>query len=514
MTIASVRPLRLLCIQLKFHDDFKDASALASTYNDGIYYVASFLMSQLPNLQVDVCQMFWEEDPEDFPIEEYDYIFVSCLAAMFGANLAALKAIRTRAKPSAKIVFGGPHASFAPHEVLRFGDYAVLGEGEIPALQLVLALEGDGDVSKVDNLCYARADGTLVMNPTKRYGNIDNPINTSLLRSPRRGRIQWAAVSMSRGCPYNCSFCYAIRLLGREFRTKNVSTIRGELQALGAEVDGRRFYVSDINFGTSREFCHQVADTVADLDFRFIAMTRIELADDVALLRHLKSAGFEEYYVGVESEQPEVLKSWNKKCSVSKQAARLHRFAEEDIYIQAGLMFGLDSQDEDTIRNSAIWAAEARITHPIFMCVAEYPFQTTLFGSHQDIEDHRIIVGGPTYQHYSYVGIFPRHMRPSVLQRRIHECYRIFFERAAEIETRPQRRARLKNHARCVGPGVDGMLKHARYLEDVERPYYTAEGTLREDLLRSDFESRYGLLRARLAKTIHVQGELTQLKAQ
>jgi hypothetical protein len=200
------------------------------------------------------------------------------------------------------------------------------------------------------------------------------------------------------------------------------------------------------------------------------------------------------------------LKTWNKRCDPSLQTERLLRLAEEDIYVQSGIMFGLDSQDAAAIEYSAEWCAEARITHPIFMCLAEYPFQRVLFGSHQDVDDHRIIIGGPTYQHYSYVGIFPRRMPPSVLQRRILDAYGIFFKRAYEIETRPQRRMRLKNHARCVQPGNDGMLKHIRFLEEIEKPYYTPAGELREDLLKADFEDRYGPLRDRLARTVRAGG--------
>jgi hypothetical protein len=97
-------------------------------------------------------------------------------------------------------------------------------------------------------------------------------------------------------------------------------------------------------------------------------------------------------------------------------------------------------------------------------------------------------------------------MRPSVLQRKILEAYNIFFERAYAIETRPQRRMRLKNHARCVKPGNDGMLKHISYLENIERPYYTSAGILKEDLLKADFENRYGALKARLTATVKRDG--------
>ena len=139
--------------------------------------------------------------------------------------------------------------------------------------------------------------------------------------------------------------------------------------------------------------------------------------------------------------------------------------------------------------------------HPVFVCLAEYPFQELLFGSRQDIEDHRIIMEVPTYQHYSFVGIFPRHMRPSELQRGILDSYGIFFQRAFEIERRPQRRSRLKAYALSVDRGRAGMEQHIRFLEELEKPYYTASGTLKEDLLKADFDARHGELRSWLTRS-------------
>lgn len=500
------KPLKILFVQLGFHPDFPDVSALASTYNDGIYYVASFVERFLPTAETDVCQMLWNEDPRHFPLDSFDYVLISALGTHFWSNIAALEAIKEGVSPRCKIIMGGPHACFAPHEALRYADYVVLGEGEIPAVQLVAALETGGDLDDVHNLCYLGDDGSLVINRFARYGAIHNAINPRLLaRAPKP--LQWATVSMSRGCPYNCSFCYAIRILGRRLRTKEVDDIVRELDGIHQQTGSRRFYITDLNFVTDKDFCRQVAAAVRDRGYRFIAMTRNELADDVDLLLELKEAGFEEYYVGVESEDPDVLRSFNKKYDVSLQTTRLQAFAEHDVTIQAGMIFGLEYQDEEAVRHSAAWCAEARLLQPAFLCLAEYPFQGLLYGSHQDVEDHRIITEVPTFQHYSYVGLFPRHMRPSALQRAMRDAYPVYFERAFEIETRPQRRMRLKNYARSVEPGVRSMDRHIAFLEEIEKPYYTPKGELKEDLLKADFEDRYGELKQWLGKLVNHNAE-------
>ena len=496
----SLRPLKVLFVQLSFHKDYPDVSTLATTYNDGIYYVASFLMREVPGMEADICQMFWGEDPADFPLEQYDYILISALATHFWSNLPALRTIQARRNPRCKVIFGGPHATFAPYEALDYADYVILGEGEVPALQLIVALETGGRIGDVENLCYWGDGGALVMNRFARFGDLGNAINPALLR--RAPRLHWATVSMSRGCPFDCSFCYAIRVLGRRFRPKDVEMIRRELDGIHQQTGCTRFYVTDLNFTTRADFCGSVAEAFRDNAYKFIAMSRIELADDVDLLRHLRGSGFLEYCLGVESEDPGVLRAFNKRVEASEQTVRLQRFAENDVYIHSAIIYGLEAQDRAAIERTARWCAEARIVHPTFVCLAEYPFQNLLFGSRQDVEDHRIIQGVPTFQHYSFVGIFPRHMRPSELQRGILDSYRIFFEHAFEIEQRPQRRMRLKSYAKSVELGNVGMERHIRFLEEIEKPYYTADGRLKEDLLKADFEDRYGALRDRLAGAV------------
>ncbi|MEN2990056.1 radical SAM protein [Tistrella sp. BH-R2-4] len=493
--------LKVLAIQLGFHPDYPDVSTLATTYNDGIYYVASFIADQLPEAEIEMCQMFWGEKPADFPLEDYDVILISALATHFWSNIPTLETISRRRRRDALVIMGGPHAAFAPHEALKYADVAVLGEGELPTLELI-ARRASGatlDLDGIPNIAWIGTDGRLRVNDIKRFDKISTSIRPQLLA--RAPKLHWATVSMSRGCPFDCSFCYAIRLLGRKFRTKTIPDIVAELDGIHAQTGCTRFYVTDLNFTTRRDFCEQVARAVRDRPYKFISMSRINHADDEDLVLEMKASGFDEYCLGVESEDPGVLKAFNKKVDATEQTQRLWRFAENDIYIHSAIIYGLDEQDRAAIERTARWCADARIVHPTFVCLAEYPFQNLLFGARQDVEDHRIIMEVPTYQHYSFVGIFPRHMRPSALQQAILDSYDIFFERAFEVETRPQRRMRLKSYQRSVALGRAGMERHIAFLEKLEQPYYTREGSLREDLIRSDFEDRHGATRDWLAGT-------------
>lgn len=504
-----MRPLKILLLQLGNHHSYRDGSDLShrgfrsrdsmawayvsyepGTYSDGLYYVASYLMEHLPDARFDVCQMLWGDRPADYPIETYDYILVSGLATHFWSNLAALRLVHQRKRKDARSIMGGPHATFAPQEALEYVDFVILGEGEVPALHLLQTLESGGNIADVDNLGYIGPDGLLVMNEMRRYGNLGVTINPALLHNAPP--VPWAPVSMSRGCPFNCSFCYAVRLLGRQFRTKDVNDIRREVDAIHAQNGCKRFLVTDLNFATQKQFCHDVARVFRGGPYKFIGLTRVSIADDSELVEDLKAAGFDEYYFGVESEDPEVLKAFNKNIEATEQTERLLKMAELDIFIHAGLIFGTSAQDKTAVERTARWCAEARIIHPNFYCITDYPFQNILHGTRQDVEDHRIIPGHTNYQHFSFVGIYPRHMRPSELQRTLAKCSDDFFVRALEIEKRPKRIVRLKAVARLKASERHEVERHTAMLEKLEAPYYTRSGELKEDLLKADFDSKYG----------------------
>jgi anaerobic magnesium-protoporphyrin IX monomethyl ester cyclase len=56
-------------------------------------------------------------------------------------------------------------------------------------------------------------------------------------------------------------------------------------------------------------------------------------------------------------------------------------------------------------------------------------------------------------------------------------------------------------YEKSIAIGLPGMEKHIRFLEQLEQPFYNNNDTLREELLKEQFEEKYGPLREWLKKT-------------
>ena len=124
-------------------------------------------------------------------------------------------------KPNIFTVMGGPHPTSLPGEVLKekFIDAVVIGEGEISFKNLCDCIRNDQNLGSVRGLGYKK-NGEIVINPPEKFiANLDElPFpayhlfpdlsNYSSYGSMINIRRKEARIITSRGCPYNCMFCF------------------------------------------------------------------------------------------------------------------------------------------------------------------------------------------------------------------------------------------------------------------------------------------------------------------
>jgi anaerobic magnesium-protoporphyrin IX monomethyl ester cyclase len=114
--------------------------------------------------------------------------------------------------PNAKIVFGGIHVSCVPEVVIEneFIDYIVIGEGEIAFLEIIKHIEKGDSSEPIVNTWHKSKDGQIIKG--RQTGFIQD-----LDSLPQFDKEIWAdffflnsyyITITSRGCPYNCSYCF------------------------------------------------------------------------------------------------------------------------------------------------------------------------------------------------------------------------------------------------------------------------------------------------------------------
>ncbi len=204
------------------------------------------------------------------------------------------------ARPRLMTVLGGAHASALPEETLEGTpglDYLVVGEGERALVELIDSPPRErilrpAPIEKLDDLPMPARD--LVDGRRYRFA------------APGEGLVWLDAVETSRGCPFECSFCF--HLPQSKTRYKSPERVLDELK------DGRRHFNSqmvvffDDTFTLARRRVRTLLQMIRDsgLGLKFHCFTRADtLSPEIAGL--MAEARFVKATIGVESGSQAVL---------------------------------------------------------------------------------------------------------------------------------------------------------------------------------------------------------------
>ena len=151
-------------------------------------------------------------------------------------------AARQRQQLSAPVIFVGLHPSLAAERVIRDEcvDYAIQGETENVINPLLASIAAGDEPASVGNLWY-RSRGDVVQTPRAELVELDAlPLPDKELFFPYVSHAYSYCAMVSRGCPYQCTFCEETcskKLYGSGYyRRKSVDTVMREL------IEGKKRY--------------------------------------------------------------------------------------------------------------------------------------------------------------------------------------------------------------------------------------------------------------------------------
>jgi radical SAM superfamily enzyme YgiQ (UPF0313 family) len=237
--------------------------------------------------------------------------------------------------PMALAIMGGPHASMAAEDSLRFIpelDIVVRGEGEETMRELCRFLDGNKGneaLSSVAGISY-RHNGKIHTNPPRSpIKDLDTiprpayhliPFETYNFRFEVPGQGQLPAVNMmsSRGCPFDCNFCATPINWGRLVRMRSAENIIDEIEFLINTYGVKVIFFFDDTFNTNPKRVHTICDLIIErkLDIYFKCDVRIDLIDK-PLLEKMKDAGLFHLSFGIEAGAERVRNEIvNKKINV------------------------------------------------------------------------------------------------------------------------------------------------------------------------------------------------------
>jgi radical SAM superfamily enzyme YgiQ (UPF0313 family) len=297
----------------------------------------------------------------------------------------------------ALVLAGGAHPTIRPEESLDHGaDLVVMGEGEVTLAELCRYWEGSGPASLADipGLCFKDGGGSIQYTGRRaRIKDLDNyPLpdiksyDLDLFRMPDGSIKAGNKVFMSRGCPFQCTFCDK-SVFGPEHVTRSAARIVDQIVHLQQEYGYDEMGLDDDNFMLNKNLARQVCHLILDrgIKVRWLVASHINTADQ-DLLRLMKEAGCFQVIYGAESGDNDTLKRIRKGYTREDiiEAVRLTHSLGLKIYIN--LMTGFPWETPHHVQNTIDLIEEISPMVYAFQCygaVVPYP-NTALYEQYKE----------------------------------------------------------------------------------------------------------------------------------
>jgi radical SAM superfamily enzyme YgiQ (UPF0313 family) len=270
-----------------------------------------------------------------------------------------------KTSPGIKVIIGGPQVTFMPAEALRHMpevDFLCRGEGEEVMLGLARALTDGSDIASVPGLCLLKGD--KVVETGEAYGAKDldtyaSPYLMDLIDLRYKERV---VMLTSRGCSYDCSFCYTPRASRKKVRFYSTERITEEMRYLKSK-GIRAFWFADTNFSFSRKRLFTLLEAIIQEvpGIAFWCQTRYDLINR-ELLSLLSRAGADNVAYGLESANPSVLNRINKPIDLERLSEVIRQTQEAGINVELFSMFGLPGETFDQALGTLNFVKKNRVS--------------------------------------------------------------------------------------------------------------------------------------------------------
>ena len=292
-----------------------------------------------------------------------DYVASTAITATINDAVKTLELVK-RIKPDTVTILGGVHPTFMYEEVLAASaavDYIVIGEGEVTLRHLLEVLENDGNPETVAGIAFRRG-GTVVKTGRRTFMETSDDLPTAwdlldwgdyyslVIPGSRLG-----AISTSRGCRHDCTFCSQQKLWEKSWRARDPRKVADELEYLYTTHHVTVFMITDEHPTKSRERWEALLDAVIakDMPVYLLMETRAQdIIRDRDIMWKYRKAGIIYISCGVETADQSTLDALKKEQVLEETKQVFDILREQEIVSEASFMVGFPDETSDSIKKT------------------------------------------------------------------------------------------------------------------------------------------------------------------
>ncbi len=372
----------------------------------GIGYISAYLkLSGIDCRIFDAYFNSWSEKETIEKVVEYSPDIIGLTAMTHEIFQASQIASQLKERLNTPTVVGGCHVTALPERTLRefpAFDYAVYGEGEKTAIELVKFLQ-QSDISELSNvagLAWRDIKGNIRVNEPREpltsleLDMLPYPDVKDYYNGPQALADKSSCYTMftSRGCPYNCVFC--MQVLGRKVRWRSAENIVQEMEYAISHYGAHTFNFTDEIFlfdnRQTRELLQLMIDRSLPERICWSGLTRANFVNP-ELVNLVKKAGCFRLELGVESGDNEILKAIKKGITVEQVRNAVRIIKDSGILVSAYYILGHPNETKETIKRTINLATELN-THTIAIgLMVPYPGTMVYEMAHREEGGYRLL---------------------------------------------------------------------------------------------------------------------------
>ena len=288
--------------------------------------------------------------------------------------------------PRCKIIVGGPHATALPERTMQecvLIDYLVYGEGEVTFAELLNAVNNRKSLKTVNGIYY-RINKEIANTPPRKYiedlDSIPFPAFDLLPKDyPYKlydalnvGNVG-APIITSRGCPFECTFCFKATF-GTRYRRRSPKNIVAEMKHLIENFGINNIFFEDDFFAVDKSWLEDFYQELKKNKIRvpWRCQGRVNTLSKEDYIK-MKENGCYHITFGVEAGNDEVLKDIKKNITVRQTIKTFNDVKKSGLMVMGNFIFGHRKDTYFTINETLKLAKKVNPDTVSFLCLAPIP---------------------------------------------------------------------------------------------------------------------------------------------
>jgi radical SAM superfamily enzyme YgiQ (UPF0313 family) len=307
--------------------------------------------------------------------DEFDfYVVVSSIVC----HELEIQTIKNLKKKNLKVFSIGPFASNIPTPYIEAGSKVITGEPEM------FFFDFDG----LNNF-YNYQD--IIKSQTKDINQLSYPgwdiiFKNNVPKFSFLGKGPTITINASRGCPYACfNYCVYPLTQGRKLRLKDPEALIKEMIYFEETLSVKNFIFRDPVFSINKKHTLEICDKLieANRNFNICIETHLKNIDE-ELAYIFKKSGVKLIYVGIESEDKEVLEDAKRTSDTnSNQISKINLLENLGIKVKAMYILGLPKDTKETFQKTIKYASKLCSSYAQFSVFTPYP-GTPIFDTYKN----------------------------------------------------------------------------------------------------------------------------------